>query len=225
MEVLSLGGGAQSTLNPGAALGAAFSSPTEGWLGAGVLPVHLTAAPATSRLTPWPVPIPPQPAGDRARARGAGGRARQRSPRRRPARCGGALQARPGLGSGKPARGRRNRQAPEPARGRLAEADARIRGWRRRADVALEGRDRRLGTRSRDPDQLQGRPARRRLRPERTVTRLRGRHERDRAGRNDPALRKELDRRNLAARRSAGRGSSWGSPSPARKRWSPSSSR
>jgi hypothetical protein len=57
VEVLSLGGGAGSAQNPGGALGAAFSSPTEGWLGTSVLPVHLTAAPAASQLRPWPVPF------------------------------------------------------------------------------------------------------------------------------------------------------------------------
>ena len=52
-RVLALGGAAN---NPGAALGAAFSSPTEGWLGYPAIPVHL--APAShlqpNRLQPWP---------------------------------------------------------------------------------------------------------------------------------------------------------------------------
>ncbi|HTQ68967.1 MAG TPA: hypothetical protein VMI13_09790 [Solirubrobacteraceae bacterium] len=55
VEVLSLGGGAVGSQDPGAALGAAFSSPTEGWLGEGDLPVHLTASPEASQLRPWPV--------------------------------------------------------------------------------------------------------------------------------------------------------------------------
>ncbi|HTY95424.1 MAG TPA: hypothetical protein VMB91_00150, partial [Solirubrobacteraceae bacterium] len=73
VEVLSLGGGAGSGSNPGAGLGAAFSSPTEGWLGRNSAAVHLTAAPAASQLRPWPVsfrrdlqaiaPAPEQPVG------------------------------------------------------------------------------------------------------------------------------------------------------------------
>jgi hypothetical protein len=47
----SLGGAA------GAAFGAAFSSPSEGWLGKDGLPVHFTTSPAPSRLTPWPTPF------------------------------------------------------------------------------------------------------------------------------------------------------------------------
>jgi hypothetical protein len=42
---------------PGGALGAAFSSATEGWLGVASLPVHLTLAPQPSHLTPWSVPF------------------------------------------------------------------------------------------------------------------------------------------------------------------------
>jgi hypothetical protein len=61
-RVLSLGEG-------GGQKGAAFSTPTEGWLGVeSGLPTHLTEQPAASRLTPWPVPfrhpllaIAPQP--------------------------------------------------------------------------------------------------------------------------------------------------------------------
>ncbi len=53
-RVLALGGGEN---DPGATLGAAFLSPTEGWLGYSAMPVHL--APASqlqpSRLEPWPV--------------------------------------------------------------------------------------------------------------------------------------------------------------------------
>ncbi len=52
-RVLALGGG--PSREPGATFGAAFSSPTEGWLGEGELPVHLTTSPAPSRLSPWPV--------------------------------------------------------------------------------------------------------------------------------------------------------------------------
>jgi hypothetical protein len=55
VEVLSLGGGAIGDQDPGAALGAAFSSPIEGWLGDAVLPVHLTSTPESSQLRPWPV--------------------------------------------------------------------------------------------------------------------------------------------------------------------------
>jgi hypothetical protein len=53
-RVLALGGGAD---DPGATLGAAFSSPTEGWLGYSTMPVHL-ALPSQlqqSRLRPWPI--------------------------------------------------------------------------------------------------------------------------------------------------------------------------
>jgi hypothetical protein len=67
-RVLALGAGETAGEDPGSAFGAAFSSPTEGWLGSSSIPVHLTAAPAPSRLTPWPVPfrhpllaIAPQP--------------------------------------------------------------------------------------------------------------------------------------------------------------------
>ena len=52
-RVLGLGGGPGR--EPGATYGSGFSSPTEGWLGEGELPVHLTTSPAPSRLTPWPV--------------------------------------------------------------------------------------------------------------------------------------------------------------------------
>jgi len=52
-RVLALGGG--PSREPGAEFGAAFSSPTEGWLGEAQIPVHLTADPSPSRLTPWPV--------------------------------------------------------------------------------------------------------------------------------------------------------------------------
>ena len=67
-RVLALGGGASPQEDPGAFYGAAFSAPNEGWLGEGVMPVHLTAEPAGSRLSPWPtsfrhplLAIAPQP--------------------------------------------------------------------------------------------------------------------------------------------------------------------
>jgi hypothetical protein len=53
-RVLALGAGSSAGTDPGAERGAAFSSPTEGWLGVEGLPVHLTTKPAASRLTPWP---------------------------------------------------------------------------------------------------------------------------------------------------------------------------
>jgi hypothetical protein len=49
VPVLALGGTA------GAAYGAAFADPCEGWLGNYALPVHLTLAPQPSALVPWPV--------------------------------------------------------------------------------------------------------------------------------------------------------------------------
>ncbi len=55
-RVLALGG-STSTETPGAALGAAFSSAEEGWLGSSDMPVHLTPAPAPSHVEPWPVPF------------------------------------------------------------------------------------------------------------------------------------------------------------------------
>jgi hypothetical protein len=65
-RVLSLGGYTPNDV--GASLGAAFSEPREGWLGSGLLPVHLTLNPAPVRLAPYPVPfrhalvaIAPQP--------------------------------------------------------------------------------------------------------------------------------------------------------------------
>jgi len=66
--VLSIGGAEGPEGDPGAAYGAAFSSPTEGWLGLDSIPVHITTSPAPSLLKPWPVPfrhpllaIAPQP--------------------------------------------------------------------------------------------------------------------------------------------------------------------
>ncbi len=56
-RVLALGAGAGSGEDPGAQFGAAFSKPTEGWLGQDLLPVHLTERPVASRLAPWPVPF------------------------------------------------------------------------------------------------------------------------------------------------------------------------
>jgi hypothetical protein len=67
-RVLSLGAGKGAQEDPGAQFGAAFSQATEGWLGVGGLPIHLTPQPAPTKLTPWPAPfrhaliaIAPQP--------------------------------------------------------------------------------------------------------------------------------------------------------------------
>ena len=69
-RVLALGAGTGPQEDPGAAYGAAFVNAHEGWLGANVMPVHLTAAGerAPSRLAPWPtvfrhplLAIAPQP--------------------------------------------------------------------------------------------------------------------------------------------------------------------
>jgi hypothetical protein len=67
-QVLALGSGEHPQEDPGAQFGAAFSSPQEGWLGAGPMPVHLTRELAPSRLQPWPtsfrhplLAIAPQP--------------------------------------------------------------------------------------------------------------------------------------------------------------------
>lgn len=74
--VLSFGGGATAEDDPGAQLGAAFSDPTDGWLGRSLLPIQLTPHPAASRLAPWPVtfrhplyaiaPQPEAPVGSRS---------------------------------------------------------------------------------------------------------------------------------------------------------------
>ncbi|MGO9247068.1 MAG: hypothetical protein ACLP7W_00530 [Solirubrobacteraceae bacterium] len=56
-RVLALGAGSSESQFPGAQLGAAFSAPREGWLGADGMPVHLTTEPAASRLKPWPAPF------------------------------------------------------------------------------------------------------------------------------------------------------------------------
>ncbi len=53
-SVLALGG-SPAPADVGGTFGAAFASPREGWLGQETLPVHLTTAPAPSRLAPWPV--------------------------------------------------------------------------------------------------------------------------------------------------------------------------
>ncbi len=55
--VLSLGAGASAEEVPGGRFGAAFSSATEGWLGMGGLPIHMTRSLAPSKLKPWPVPF------------------------------------------------------------------------------------------------------------------------------------------------------------------------
>ena len=67
-RVLTLGAGHEPFEDPGGQLGAAFSEPTEGWLGESGPPVHLTTKPAPSELAPWPTPfrhpllaIAPQP--------------------------------------------------------------------------------------------------------------------------------------------------------------------
>lgn len=56
-RVLAMGAGMTAEEHPGSRYGAAFSSPTEGWLGEALLPVHLTEKPVSSRLTPWPVTV------------------------------------------------------------------------------------------------------------------------------------------------------------------------
>jgi hypothetical protein len=55
VPVLALG--SESSEGVGAALGAAFSSPREGWLGSPDLPTHLTTHPAPDQLSPYPVPF------------------------------------------------------------------------------------------------------------------------------------------------------------------------
>jgi hypothetical protein len=55
VPVLALGGGESASTIPGAQFGAAFSSPTEGWLGNGSIPVHLTFSSRADRLRNWPV--------------------------------------------------------------------------------------------------------------------------------------------------------------------------
>jgi hypothetical protein len=56
-ELLALGGGTTPDETPGAEHGSAFSSPSEGWLGVGGPPVHLTTARAGTHLRSWPVPF------------------------------------------------------------------------------------------------------------------------------------------------------------------------
>jgi hypothetical protein len=53
-RVLSIGGGNDAETIPGRLYGAAFSSPSEGWLGYSI-PVHLTTSPEPDRLGYWPV--------------------------------------------------------------------------------------------------------------------------------------------------------------------------
>ena len=103
-RVLALGG-SERRAAPGGRYGAAFSSPTEGWLGYSAMPVHLALAPKLqpSRLQPWPVsfrhplvavaPEPGAPVGALSKRRARGRRKRR----------GRALQARRGLAAGKPA--------------------------------------------------------------------------------------------------------------------------
>jgi hypothetical protein len=55
-RVLALGG-SEPALDAGGTLGAAFSSPYEGWLGNFLTPVHLTLDPAPNRLQSYPVPF------------------------------------------------------------------------------------------------------------------------------------------------------------------------
>jgi hypothetical protein len=54
VPVLSIGGGETAEDVPGELYGAAFSSPSEGWLGYAV-PVHMTTSPEPDRLGYWPV--------------------------------------------------------------------------------------------------------------------------------------------------------------------------
>jgi hypothetical protein len=56
-RVLAMGAGEQSFEDVGGSHGAAFSSPTEGWLGNLRMPVHLTQRPAPNRLSPYPAPF------------------------------------------------------------------------------------------------------------------------------------------------------------------------
>ena len=55
VRVLAVGGSENIETIPGAQFGAAFSSPTEGWLGNGSIPVHLTLSSQADRLRNWPV--------------------------------------------------------------------------------------------------------------------------------------------------------------------------
>jgi hypothetical protein len=56
-RVLALGAGELGFEDVGGTHGAAFASPTEGWLGNVRMPVHLTEHPAPNRLTPYPAPF------------------------------------------------------------------------------------------------------------------------------------------------------------------------
>src|SRR4029079_18878279 len=67
-RVLALGAGEQGFEDVGGSHGAAFSTPTEGWLGNVRMPVHLTTHPSPNRPAPYPAPfhnallaIAPQP--------------------------------------------------------------------------------------------------------------------------------------------------------------------
>ena len=71
--------GSQPGTNSGASFGAAFSAPTDGWLGNRLLPVHVTtpAGAAPSKLSPWPIPFRYGAHRDRAAARRRGRRGKQ----------------------------------------------------------------------------------------------------------------------------------------------------
>ena len=134
--VLSIGGGETPEAVPGQLYGAAFSSPSEGWLGYAV-PVHLTASAEPDRLAYWPVAtrhpllaIAPEPGAPVAALS-------ERSARRRRERRRRSLQVWPGLASRNAARpGRAGRKA-EPARDRLADVEPCLRRRRGRGNVAL----------------------------------------------------------------------------------------
>lgn len=129
-RVLALGSGAGAEEDPGAAHGAAFTTPSEGWLGTGLMPVHLTTEPAPSRLTPWPTSFrhpllavasqPGAPAGSLFERSTRGGRHGRRGP----------LQARCRLAAGKSVRRRSARGAAAAARDRLADPRSRLCRWR-----------------------------------------------------------------------------------------------
>jgi hypothetical protein len=56
-RVLALGAGEEGFQDVGGHRGAAFSSPSEGWLGSERMPVHLTLHPAPNRVVPYPTPF------------------------------------------------------------------------------------------------------------------------------------------------------------------------
>src|SRR4029077_8901394 len=161
VRVLALGADERSFLDVGGTRGAAFSSPTEGWLGNETMPVHLTQNPAPNRLSPYPVPfrhpllaLAPQPGApvgalsSQALAVGEQGEVARYKPgqgwlpesllgaggRRAPPRP---------RGPAGPRRAPRHATAPG---GRLADSDPRLRGRRTRPDVALARGDEPLGT-------------------------------------------------------------------------------